>query len=230
MKKTGIALLLVCSLFSFNLIAQNSIINKAETERIEKYLSSDELEGRRTFSKSIDKAADFIANEFKQSGLATFKNSGTYLQPFSRLSARFISASGNFDGAPIDTKNLIVVTAQPSLSINETSGYEIVKINKEDNFGMIARKYIAANKNYIVLVDESFASNFGRLVQLKSNITAQQKTVVFVMGAQAPLKFTIEASHKIEDSYIHSGNNAWPHAIPSYNCQFRIFLQSILFL
>ncbi len=199
MKKTGIGLLLVSSLFSFKLIAQNAIINKAETERIEKYLSSDELEGRRTFSKSIDKAADFIANEFKQSGLATFNNSGTYLQKFSRLSAKFISAAGSFDGATIDTKNLIVVTPQASLNINELSGYEIVKINKEDNFGMAARKFIAANKNYIVLVDESFATNFGRLVQLKSNVTAQQKTIVFVLGSQAPTKFTIEASHKIEE-------------------------------
>jgi hypothetical protein len=54
-------------------------ITKSETERIEKYLSSDELEGRKTFSKGIDKAAAFIANEFAQAGLATFKNSGTYL-------------------------------------------------------------------------------------------------------------------------------------------------------
>ena len=199
MRKNSIAFLLVSSLFSFNLIAQTANISKVETERIEKYLSSDELEGRRTFSKSIDKAADFIANEFKQSGLATFNNSGTYLQKFSRLNARFISANGNFDGAPIDIKNLIVVTAQPSLSINETSGYEIVKINKDDNFGMTARKYITANKNYIVLVDEAFAANFGRLVQLKSNITAQQKTIVFVMGAHVPTKYTIEASHKIEE-------------------------------
>ena len=52
-------------------------ISKAETERIEKYLSSDELEGRKTFTKGIDKAAAFIANEFAQTGLSTFKNSDT---------------------------------------------------------------------------------------------------------------------------------------------------------
>ena len=83
-------------------------ISKAETERIEKYLSSDELEGRKTFSKGIDKAAAFIANEFAQAGLATFKNSTTYLQSFSRMSAKFISASGNFDGNALDQKNIIV--------------------------------------------------------------------------------------------------------------------------
>ena len=59
-----------------------STISKAETERIEKYLSSDELEGRKTFSKGIDKAAAFIANEFEQAGLAKFNNSSSYLQSF----------------------------------------------------------------------------------------------------------------------------------------------------
>ena len=46
------------------------VINKTETERIEKYLSSDELAGRKTFSPGIEKAANFIANEFQQAGLA----------------------------------------------------------------------------------------------------------------------------------------------------------------
>ena len=58
-------------------------ISKSETERIEKYLSSDELEGRKIYSKGIEKAALFISNEFKQIGLATLNNSNSYLQIFS---------------------------------------------------------------------------------------------------------------------------------------------------
>jgi putative aminopeptidase FrvX len=174
-------------------------ISKAETERIEKYLSSDELEGRKTFSKGIDKAAAFIANEFAQAGLSTFKNSGTYLQSFSRMSARFISASGNFDGTAIDQKNIIVVTPQANFSITEASGYEVVKINKEDNFSMATRKYMGASKNYLILLDESFAQNFSRLTNLKSNITENQKSVVFVLSNLTPSKFTIEATHKIDN-------------------------------
>ena len=201
MKKSYILLLLI--LISIVNIATgqitNSLINKGETERIEKYLSSDDLAGRKTFSKEIDKAADFISNEFKKSGLSTLQKSSSYLQKFSRLSARFIVARASFDGINLDQKNIIVVTAQANVSINETSGYEVVKISKEDNFGTAARKYISANKNYIVLIDESFAANFGRLIGLKSNITAQQKTIIFVLANQVPAKFTIEATHKIEE-------------------------------
>jgi hypothetical protein len=176
----------------------DNIITKSETERIEKYLSSDELEGRKTFSKGIDKAAAFIANEFEQTGLAKFKNSNNYLQSFTRMSAKFINATGNFDGSTIDQKNIIVVTPQANFSITETSGYELVKINKEDNLNMAIRKYMGAGKNYLILLDESFAQNFGRLTSLKSNLTENQKSVVFVLSNLIPTKFTIEATHKIE--------------------------------
>ena len=133
MKKGTIGLFVIACLFNTRVVAQqlNTVIDKAETERIEKYLSSDALEGRRTFSKGIDKAADFIANEFKQAGLQTFNNTGSYLQKFTRTSVKFVSANASFDGNVIDPKNIIVVTASPSFSIDETSGYEIVKITKQ---------------------------------------------------------------------------------------------------
>jgi Zn-dependent M28 family amino/carboxypeptidase len=204
MKKYTLGLLLIGSITSIQLFAQdaNLIINKAETERIEKFLSSDELEGRRTYSKGIDKAADFIANEFKQTGLATLNNSGTYLQKFSRLNAKFVSVKGFFDEVPLEAKDIIVVTTQTNVSISETSGYEAVKISKEDNLIQAARKYMTANKNYIILVDESFAAMFPRLMQIKGGITAQQKTVVFILTNKTPTKFTIEAEHKIEEQFL----------------------------
>ena len=176
----------------------NKYLNKSETERIEKFLSSDALEGRKVYSKGIELAADFIANEFKQNGLKTWGRSDSYLQSFSKMNAKFISASGNFDGAAIDTKNIIVVTAQEKLAVNENSGYELAKINKEDNLMTSVRKFMTAGKNYLVLVDESFAQNFGRLVQLKSNINENQKSLVFVLSNNFPSKFTIEATHQIE--------------------------------
>lgn len=176
----------------------NKYLNKSETERIEKFLSSDALEGRKVYSKGIELAADFIANEFKQNGLKTWGKSDSYLQSFSKMNAKFISASGNFDGTTIDTKNIIVITAQEKLAVNENSGYELAKINKEDNLMTSVRKFMTAGKNYLVLVDESFAQNFGRLVQLKSNINENQKSLVFVLSNNAPIKFTIEATHQIE--------------------------------
>ena len=83
-KKTLIVILCLVCVTNF-LHSQNvaKLINESETERIEKYLSSDELAGRQIYTAGIEMAAKFIANEFKQNGLATFKNSDSHLQSFS---------------------------------------------------------------------------------------------------------------------------------------------------
>ena len=46
------------------------------------YLASDELEGRGPATKGIEKAADYIAGEFKKAGLKPGGVDGTYFQPF----------------------------------------------------------------------------------------------------------------------------------------------------
>ena len=43
----------------------DKLINATEVGRIEKILSADDMQGRKTFTPSIDRAADFIAAEFE---------------------------------------------------------------------------------------------------------------------------------------------------------------------
>lgn len=176
----------------------NSIINKSETERIEKYLSSDALAGRKTFSKEIDQAADFIANEFKQTGLMTVQNSKTYLQKFTRFSASLISVTATIDGMSVASNKIVPISAEAELTVNEKSGYEIGNINKGEDIRKTIGKYMTANKNYIVFVDTSFSGIFSRLAQFRNNITETQKTVIFVLSSTIPTQFTIEAKNKIQ--------------------------------
>jgi hypothetical protein len=173
------------------------IINTQEVERIEKTLSADDMQGRRTFTPGIDKAAAFIAEEFKKAGLQTFKQNGNYLQSFNMVKAKFLSASANFDGNEIDPRNIIALTCKPDLLINEQSGYELVRITKADNFNTEARKYSSMAKNYVVLVDSSYAANFSRLIRLKSNMFESNNSVVFILSQQIPNKFTIQSKHEI---------------------------------
>jgi len=196
---------ILMALFCFGFIALSANsqkaekwINNKETERIEKFLSSDDLQGRQIYSEGLEKAASFIANEFKQNGLTSFKNSDGFLQSFSRLNTKFIATTGNFDGTQLEAKNIIAITAEANLKVTEISGYEIVKVAKEDNLFLTVRKYMTANKNYLILVDESLSANFGRLVQFKSGITEQQKSILIVLGNKTPKQFIIEATHKIE--------------------------------
>ena len=47
----------------------NKVINAKEVERIERILAADDMQGRKTFTPGIDKAANFIAAEFAKSKL-----------------------------------------------------------------------------------------------------------------------------------------------------------------
>ena len=176
----------------------NKIITKSETERIERVLASDEMEGRRTFSPGIDKAAAFIAKEFEASGLKSLKGDNNYLQSFTINRPKFISLSASIDGASIDNKQVIVVTVEPEININEASGYTVAKIAAGENLNQAAAKIIGTNQKTIVLVDESHTQNFSRLVRFKNNLASNQASIVFILTNTQPVKFTIQASHQIE--------------------------------
>ena len=92
----------------------SEIINTNEAERIERTLSSDDMRGRKVFSPDIEKAASFIASEFKAAGLQPLAGANGYLQPFTMLRPRFISASGNFDGTPVDERNIVALQQSPT--------------------------------------------------------------------------------------------------------------------
>ena len=176
----------------------NKVITKSETERIERVLASDEMEGRRTFSPSIDKAAAFIAKEIEASGLKSLKGDNQFLQSFSINRPKFISLSASLDGTIIDNKQVIVVTIEPEIKITEATGYAVAKIAAGENLNQAAAKMIGANQKMIVLVDESHTQNFSRLVRFKNNLASNQATVIFVLTNTTPAKYAIQASHQIE--------------------------------
>ena len=94
--------LLVMGLFLLTtsfLLAQmkiDDIINVKEVERIEKSLSSDDLRGRKIFTPDIDRASDFIANEFKKIGLENLKpDANTAANDTDNYHQKFIVGSGH---------------------------------------------------------------------------------------------------------------------------------------
>ncbi|MGZ8517877.1 MAG: aminopeptidase, partial [Chitinophagaceae bacterium] len=133
MKKLFVTGLLL-SITSF-LLAQkkDAIINAKEVHRIESVLASDAMRGRKVYSPEIDKAADFIAAEFKAAGLKSWDNGSGFLQAFSMVSPKQTSLVANFDNTPVDAQKVIVVTCQPELMIDQSSGYETSAIKAGGN-------------------------------------------------------------------------------------------------
>ena len=196
-----IGLLIITTFFVFG---QNldAVINAKEVERIEKVLAADEMRGRRTFSPEIDKAADFIADEFKKAGLQTFNGVSGFRQDFTMVTPKFVSGSATFDNDQVDPKNVIVITCQPGFNINEKSGYEKVKLEAGKSFQSEAIKYVRSGKNYMVLVDTSYSKNFPRLAGLKRAMFKMDNGVVFVLTTTDPKTFTVEARHDITEQKL----------------------------
>ena len=143
-----LGLLIMTTSFLFGQTRIDDIINAKEVERIEKVLSSDEMRGRRTFTPDIDKAADFIAGEFRKIGLQTLNQNKSYRQEFALVRPKFISASATFDGSAMDQKNIIVVTCQPDLHIDERSGYSFGNIKQGENLFSAAAAFIKSDKKF----------------------------------------------------------------------------------
>lgn len=199
MKK--IVLFSAAAVISINSFAQNidKIINVAEVERIEKVLSSDDMQGRKIFTPGIEKAGDFIAAEFKKNGLQFYKGLDSYKQSFTMIRPKFISAKGSFAALPVDTKDIIAFTSMPELKFDEKSGYEKVKIPAGASLNSEAFKYMQSNKNLLVLVDTSFRKNFSRLARFKRESFKSEYSTVFVLTNSDPNVYEFEIKHEITE-------------------------------
>lgn len=198
MIKNFFLLLFVAASFTAFAQTSNDVINATEVRRIESVLASDSMHGRRAGTADIDKAADFIANEFKKAGLQPIEGN-SFLQQFVMLRPKLTSLKYEVNGEDADTKNVIVVTSQTDLKVNEKSGYEIGKISAGDNLFQKVQSIVRANKNVIVFVDNSFAQNFPRLINFKRQIFPSNTNAIFVLADEVPKEFTIKAEHTFEE-------------------------------
>ncbi len=179
----------------------NAIINAKEVERIEKVLASDEMQGRMTGTPGIDKAEQFIADEFKKAGIQPFKENN-FLQSFVMVRPKQVSAKVEVDDVELDPKNVVVITTQVDVKANEKSGYEIKYINAGQNFNTNVQSIIREKKNAVVFIDTSFTKNFNRLNGLKRQSFKTENTVVFILGNYKPKEFTIKAEHTLEETKL----------------------------
>ena len=180
----------------------DKIINATEAERIEKTLSADDMQGRKTFTAGIEKAADFIEAEFKKSGLQYFYGLNSYRQPFSMIKAKFISASGMLDNNTIVSNNIIAVTTAPELMVDEQSGYTKIMIDSSANLMKEASYLLNENKKYLVLVSSAQAKKFFGLKRFKKESFETKQPIIFVLSDINPVTYHFEIKHQLTNSSL----------------------------
>ncbi len=170
-------------------------INGSEVARIEGKLASDEMQGRRTFTQGIEKAAAFIAEEFRLAQLLPYPGTNDYLQSFILMRPRLISLQAQFNGEKIESKQVIVFTSRDTLQVTQSSGFNVVRIAAGDNFMTTARKYLGSNVNQVVLVDTTHSRLFGNLTRLKSQQFQTPYSTLFILTTALPANYSIDAIH-----------------------------------
>jgi len=147
----------------------DKIINAAEVERIEKILSADDMQGRKTFSPGIDKAADFIASEFAKSKLKFFGNNTGYFQDIVMTKAKTVEISGTLDAEALNANNVAANTTSANLHITSLNDYEVVRVKKEDDFNKTVFPLFDKEKNFIILVDTAHTRRFKSMQRFTGN-------------------------------------------------------------
>jgi hypothetical protein len=185
-----------CSYFILLLLVKQSafsqsidkIINAKEVERIERTLSADDMRGRKVFSPEIDKAADFIAAEFKKAGLQP-GNGNSYLQDFAMLRTTPVSVSGTMNGKTLDEKNVAVLTAKEELSVNQASGFRQIIVKAKDTLGAVLMRLRREGGNYLLMVDTSQRAMFERMK--RASLFTPKGDIVMVLSAEEAGEYTI---------------------------------------
>jgi hypothetical protein len=187
-----------CSYFILFLFAKqvafcqsiDKIINAKEVERIERTLSADDMRGRKIFTPEIDKAAEFIASEFKKAGLQPV-NGNSYLQEFAMLQTKLISAGGIMNGRKLDEKSVAAITAKEELSINQASGYKQVIVHAADTLHSILGRLQRTGGNYLLMVDTMHRQVFDGYRRGMALFTPKAN-IVMVLATEEAGEYTIQ--------------------------------------
>ncbi len=205
MKKIILLSFAVLSITVLQAQSINKIINTKQVERIEKILSADDMQGRRTFTPGIAKASGFIESEFKKTGLQTFNGATNYRQEFFMYQSVNATANILINGKAIPDSLTACFSYMPQVTLNQNSDVEIVKITAADRFGPKFYEYYQSKKNLLVLVDTSFTKRFANIKNFE-NLTATpgDNTVVFVLSTEDAAAFLISLTNTVTQKPLNN--------------------------
>jgi Zn-dependent M28 family amino/carboxypeptidase len=142
----------------------NKIITSEYVDRLIKTLSSDEMEGRATFSPGIDKAASFIEQEFKAIGLQPLDGQTGFRQSFEKDGKPLFNVAGMIPGKS-KTKEIVVFSGHyDHLGIVKPEGQDSIANGADDDASgttamiALAKYYRQLNNNERTLIFVAFTA------------------------------------------------------------------------
>ena len=174
----------------------NKIITKTYVDGLIKSLSSDDMQGRATFTPGIARAARFIEGEFKKIGLTPLSGLKGYRQTFYKYHVKPVSTEVSVNGKSINAENVLVM-GNVATSLNfDNNSTGMMRLDPEKTFIAQYRTLMSSEKQQLVLVDPKFANFFKQLKNRTKNgsyvdekdLQANKKgTTVFVLSPDTTL-------------------------------------------
>ncbi len=175
------------------------VINQTDVTRLEKILSADSLNGRKTFTKGIQKAAGIISTYFKEAGLKTWPGTHAYRQSFEMIVTRPVDVSINAGGRTLSPERILERSTEKEIDWTDQSPVKIDSIVNMATFGTKIREYLHPVQNTVVWVDSGLKKRF---VSLKRYLEGQKSfdgtpTVLFILSDRPYPRFHIRIKNAL---------------------------------
>lgn len=193
-----ITLLIVMSLSLVHCTSgQQYQINEESVERNISTLASDEMMGRQTFSKELEKAADYVASQFKEADLDYMDGLSSFKQEFNMISLTLESTEVIVNGNAVPNENVFLTMDDLELQLsNEES--ESSYIGEDDNFRTAISSASRSGENMAVFVHPAHKSIFDRYRSYFSRPTnkfelGEDGSMAVIISDENPNSWSVDA-------------------------------------
>ena len=182
----------------------DKIINATEVERIEKILSADDMQGRKTFTPGIDRAAGFIASEFTKGRLSFFGKNKDYFQQMTLVRTKTGELSGKLDAEALTNANTVINTSAANIDLRTLKSYERVIIKKGDDFSQMIYPLAQSAKNVLVLVDTAHLTLFRRMqwVTARDKLASPYTQIFIITTNTNPSALQLTAKNQLTEQKL----------------------------
>lgn len=201
--KKAVLLLGILTFYLFPALGQKAdkIITEAEVSRILKTLSADDMEGRRTFTPGIEKAAAFISNEFTKAGIQKWE-AGDYQQRFAMIKQKNADVRIHINGEPIAASRVLALVPSASFEADEKSGLEQVYIDETPNLFRSISPLLSQNKPTIIWLSDRHTDMFKRLGMLANRPMMQGAAPLIIVLHEKADRFQIQVTQEVEEQHL----------------------------
>lgn len=203
MKNLALYIAVLC-VFNLGLAQKpDRIIKENKVNRIISALASDDMRGRSALRPDqIEKATEFIEQEFRKSHLNFLDGYSSYRQEFQKHKLSLSRLSVMADGQAIPQTRTFLYSTQTIIQLDETT--PILRPAENESLIQVYQQLRRDTTNHIVLVPNKMEDDFNRLQGYLSRPriidpeTARPGVTLYVLGLDSVKSMRIEATQSLQ--------------------------------